>query len=91
MIQYCIIFLGAPSGHGVSVAERGVTSTHLEDALAQPWYLLLTGQSLENQQRRGLLNDFCDKNVVSEMRYGCFQKLGVGPPKWMVYNGSKPY
>ena len=22
--------------------------------------------------------------------YGCFQKIGVGPPKWMVYDG-KPY
>ena len=23
-------------------------------------------------------------------QYGCFQKIGVKPPKWMVYNG-KPY
>ena len=28
--------------------------------------------------------------LVGGGTYGCFQKLGVFPPKWMVYNG-KPY
>lgn len=50
-----------------SLLLRGVvTSTHLQDALAQPWYLLLTGQSLESQQRCGLLNDW-GRNVDLEI------------------------
>ena len=50
-----------------SLLLRGVvTSTHLQDALAQSWYLLLTGQSLESQQRCGLLNDW-GRNVDLEI------------------------